>query len=281
MLYNLFLKANQKITLKNMYQKLCVTLRKIVFGSVLMFSIVSCVNTKKATYFNDIKNADFKDQSIEPQIQKNDQLSIIVTSLNPEATEVFNKPNQSVISSSSGNGVSSITTGYLVDDNGNIQFPILGSIKASGLTLKQLGDTIAATLTAKKLLTEPIVNVRIMNFRVTVLGEVNRPGVVPVANGKISLLEAIGMAGDMTVYAKRDNVLLIRVEDGNKIVRRLDLNDPAFVSASPYYYLKTNDVVYVETGKAKIANASSLRQNLPAILSGLSFLAIIVDRLTR
>lgn len=120
-----------------------------------------------------------------------------------------------------------------------------------------------------------------MNFRVTVLGEVNRPGVVPVANGKISLLEAIGMAGDMTVYAKRDNVLLIRVEDGNKIVRRLDLNDPAFVSASPYYYLKTNDVVYVETGKAKIANASSLRQNLPAILSGLSFLAIIVDRLTR
>jgi polysaccharide export outer membrane protein len=89
------------------------------------------------------------------------------------------------------------------------------------------------------------------------------------------------MAGDLTVYAKRDNVLLIRVEDGKKIVNRINLEDASFVSSSPYYYLKTNDVVYVETNKAKIGSTTTVRQALPAILSGLSFLAIIIDRLTR
>ncbi|HEX6915885.1 MAG TPA: polysaccharide biosynthesis/export family protein, partial [Chitinophagaceae bacterium] len=183
--------------------------------------------------------------------------------------------------SSSGNGVSSITTGYLVDQDGKITFPIIGKVKAEGLTLESLADTLESLLEEKKLLTDPIVNVRLMNFRVTVLGEVSRPTVVTSTNGRLSFLEALGMAGDLTVYAKRNNVLLIRVENGQKIVRRIDLMSPEFVSGSPYYYLKTNDVIYVEANKQKIGSTTTLRQTLPAILSGLSFLAIIIDRLTR
>ncbi len=244
-------------------------------------AFTSCVNTKRATNFNEIQNAVFTDQQIEPSIQKSDQLSIIVSSLNPEATEVFNKPNQSVISSSSGNGVTSITTGYLVDEQGNIVFPIVGKVHAEGLTQKRLADTLAYILTAKKLLIDPIVNIRLMNFKVTVLGEVSRPTVVYATSGRISMLEALGMAGDLTMYSKRDNILLIRVEDGKKITQRLDLTSPNFVSTSPYYYLKNNDVVYVETNKSKIGSTTTIRQTLPAILSGLSFVAIIIDRLTR
>ncbi len=248
---------------------------------LLLVTVTSCVNTKRATYFNDIQNSVHSDQAIDPTIQKNDQLSIIVTSLNPEATEVFNKPNESVISHSSGNGVSSITTGYLVDNQGNISFPIIGNVKAEGLTLDQLAVKLSTTLSERKLLIDPIVNVRLMNFRVTVLGEVGRPTVVTATNGKLSFLEALGMAGDLTIYGKRDNVLLIRVENGQKIVRRIDLMSPDFVSKSPYYYLKTNDVIYVEANKQKISSTTTLRQTLPAILSGLSFMAIIIDRLTR
>jgi polysaccharide export outer membrane protein len=263
-----------------MYRPTCMQKLWWLSGFIILI-LTACVNTKKATYFNNIKEADYADVEVEAAIQKNDLLSIIVTSLNPEATEVFNKPNQSVIASTSGTGVTSVTTGYLVDQQGNIVFPILGSVKAESISLKQLADTLQTQLTRNKLLTDPIVNVRIMNFKVTVLGEVSRPSVVAVPNGKISLLEAIGMAGDLTVYAERNNVLLIRVENGKKMVRRINLNSPEFISKSPYYYLKTNDVVYVETNKSKIGSTSTLRQTLPAILSGLSFAAIIIDRLTR
>jgi polysaccharide biosynthesis/export protein len=256
-------------------------LKHLLLFAFIALALTSCVNTKRATNFNNIKNATYTDQQVEPSVQKNDILSITVSSLNPEATEVFNKPNESVISASSGNGVSSITTGYLVDEQGNISFPIIGKVRAEGLTLKQLSDSLASLLTSKKLLIDPIVNVRLMNFKVTVLGEVSRPTVVFATNGKLSFLEALGMAGDLTSYSKRDNVLLIRTEDGKRITSRVDLTSPDFVSTSPYYYLKTNDVIYVEANKAKIRSSTSLWQALPAILSGLSFVTIILDRLTR
>jgi len=238
------------------------------------------VNTRKATYFNDLTNSESIDQDVESLIQKSDMISINVSSLNPEATAIFNAPNESVIASSSGTGTSSLTTGYLVDHEGNITFPVLGYVKAEGLTAKQLSDYLVKTLADKKLLVDPIVSVRMLNFKVTVLGEVNRPQVVPVPNGKISMLEAIGVAGDLTLFAKRDNVLLIRTENGKKITRRINLEEPGFIT-SPYYYLKTNDVVYVESNKSKINSTSSFRQNLPIYFSALSVLVVVIDRLTR
>jgi polysaccharide export outer membrane protein len=119
-----------------------------------------------------------------------------------------------------------------------------------------------------------------VNYKVTVLGEVNKPSVIPVPNEKITLLEAIGFAGDLTLFAKRDNVLLIREEQGKKTIKRLNLSSSEIFN-SPYYYLKSDDVVYVEANKAKVASTSSTRLWLPVLFSGLSLTAIVIDRITR
>ena len=120
-------------------------------------------------------------------------------------------------------------------------------------------------------------SIRFLNFRITVLGEVKNPTVINVPNEKISLLEAIGLAGDLTIYAKRDNVLVIREENGNKIIKRIDLNSDELLS-SPFYYLKSNDIVYVEPDKARVASAGRGQQWIPAVLSGLSVIVVIADR---
>jgi len=151
----------------------------------------------------------------------------------------------------------------------------LGDIFAAGLTQKQLENNITKLLIDKKLLFDPIVTARFLNFRVTVLGEVNRPGIVYVPSEQISILEAIGDAGDLTIYGLRDNVILIRQEGGEKLIKRLNLNSSKILQ-SPYYFLKSNDVIYVEPGKDKIASTSIAQQRLPVILSGLSLLIILL-----
>jgi polysaccharide export outer membrane protein len=266
---------------------------KIPFLCFLILTCVfltSCVNSKKVVYFNNIQDTILQTgglNNVESVIQANDQLSIGVSSLNPQASLIFNSPNQiSAVSSVStlsqgtpgGSGTMGSTSqpmGYLVSQDGNIKFPVLGKLKAAGLTKKQLEDEIANILNEKKLLIDPIVNVRFLNFRVTVLGEVARPTTINVSNEKISVLEALGLAGDLTIYGKRENVLLIREDGTKKIIKRLDLNSEKMLT-SPYYYLKTNDIVYVEPNTAKIASTSRTQQLLPIVLSGLSFVAIIV-----
>jgi polysaccharide export outer membrane protein len=208
-------------------------------------------------------------------------LSISVSSLNPEATFIFNTPNVPTITTgSSAAGGSSQMTGYLVNQQGTIQFPVLGNINAAGLTKKALADTITHRLITNKLLIDPIVNVRFLNFRVTVLGEVARPTVVSVPNERISILEALGIAGDLTIYGKRDNVLLIREENGKKIIRRIDLNSASILS-SPYYYLKTNDIIYVEPNNSRVAGAERSQQLIPIALGALSLLVVILTNITR
>jgi polysaccharide export outer membrane protein len=243
---------------------------------------VSCVNTRKAVYFNDIQDSTIPLTlaDLEPVIQKNDLLSITVSSLNTKATETFNAPNTATIQGGSSMGNAIQATGYLVDQEGNIQFPILGKIKATGLTKKALTDNITKSLIDTKQLLDPIVNIRYLNYRVTVLGEVAHPTVVNVPNEKITLLEAIGLAGDLTLFAKRDNVMVLREEDGKRIIKRLDLNSNEILT-SPYFYLKTNDIVYVEPNKAKIRSTNRISEWLPVVFSGLSLAAIIIDRLTR
>lgn len=250
---------------------------------------VSCINTKKFVYFNNVQDTTLKstDVNIESVIQKSDLLNITVSSLNPEASLVFNLSNQAV-STSSLSVASNPTTGsftpasgsqpigYLVSSEGTIKFPVLGTLQAAGLTKKQLEQEITTSLIDKKLLVDPIVNVRFLNFRVTVLGEVARPTTINVANERISILEALGLAGDLTIYGKRDNVLLIREDGAKKIIHRINLNSEQILS-SPYYYLKTNDIVYVEPNSSRIASTSRTQQLLPIILSGLSFIAVIVS----
>ncbi|HWK03595.1 MAG TPA: polysaccharide biosynthesis/export family protein [Puia sp.] len=255
-----------------------------VLSTLLLFFTTSCVNTRKAVYFNNIPDTILTNTASikEPLIEKNDLLSITVSSLNAEASTIFNTPNlttavSSVTAGSTGvPGVGSPQfTGYLVNQDGSIKFPVLGTLPVAGLTKKQLEETIADSLAARQLLVDPIINVRFLNFRVTVLGEVAKPTTINVSNERISILEALGLAGDLTIYAKRDNVLLIREEGNKKIIKRIDLNSEKILS-SPYYYLKTNDIVYVEPGKTKIYSTSRALQLAPAILAALGFIAIIV-----
>ena len=254
---------------------------KFVIYLLLLSFLSSCVNTRTATYFNDLRDSEipFEATNLEPQIQKNDLLNITVSSLNAEATQIFNLHNASsqlsVIS-----GSISHSNGYLVDQQGLIQFPILGNIKAAGLTKKELKDFIVAGIVKRNLLYDPIVNIRYLNYKITVLGEVANPSVINVPNEKVSLLDAIGLAGDLTMYARRDNILVIREEDGKRISKHINLNDVGLFT-SPYYYLKSNDVIYVSPNKARVASTSRSNQWLPLVFSGLSFAIIAVDRLVR
>jgi polysaccharide biosynthesis/export protein len=260
--------------------------RVIPLIAIIALFTASCHTTKAPIYFNNIKDTLFKGTgyNVESIIRPNDLLNINVTSLNPEASVIFNAP----IASQGGTNIASNTasnvtapgqsTGYLVTNDGLIQLPVLGSMKAAGLTKSQLKDNITKELVDRKLLVDPIVTIRFTNFRVTILGEVARPTVVNVPSEKISILEAIGLAGDLTIYAKRDNVVLIREEEGTKIVRRLNLN-ATDIFTSPYYYLKSNDIIYAEPNENRIAMTSETRQLLPIILSALTLIVIFLDRL--
>lgn len=260
-------------------------LRIAIYCSILCCStILSCSSTKEAIYFNGTGNKVFSGhiESLEPVIHANDLLSINVNSLNPAASEIFNvsNPSSARISNAAATSTVSPVLGYLVDQEGYVLLPFLGKVKAAGLTKKEFQEKVKHELVDKKFLVDPIVDVRYLNYKVSVLGEVARPSVLTIPNEKVTLLEALGLAGDLTIFASRDNVLLIREENGVKRLVRIDLTSDE-IFTSPYYYLKSNDIIYVEPNKTKIQNASSTRLWLPVIFSGLTVVFIAIDRLTR
>ena len=256
------------------YLAVCCAL--IAFAAVLP----GCSNTEKLVYFNNIQDQVIKGNTLtgEPLIQKNDILSITVSSLNAEASALFNAPNNNVYTINTQTTLGTGTlAGYLVDPSGNIQFPVLGTIAVVGKSKSQLSQYITSQLNEKKLLVDPIVNVRFLNFRVSVLGEVNRPGVFTIPNEKLSILEALGLAGDITMYGKKENVLLIREDDnGQKNIKRLNLNSQEIFN-SPYYFLRSNDVIYVEPTKDRVAREKTTLI-LPIVFSMVSLMIVILDR---
>jgi polysaccharide export outer membrane protein len=193
---------------------------------------------------------------VEPIIRKGDILSIIVFSDNPEATKIY---NQSLITTSTSAGSSTGATingsgpaapGYQVDVNGDIVFQGLGKIKVEGLTKAALKDTLDARL--DPFLKNPYYSIRFLNYKFTMMGEVGRPGIVSIPGERVNILEAIAMAGDLTPYARRDSVFIIRENNNIREFARLDLRNPN-VMASPYFYLQQNDIVIVEPTKKKAA----------------------------
>lgn len=236
-----------------------------------LLTLNSCVNTQKAVYFNNVGDTEILStiEDKEPVIEKKDLLSISVSSLSVESSQMFNAPNVTTTQITTSTGLVNQASGYLVDQDGYIQFPMIGDLKAAGITKKELRENIRKGLIERKLLLDPIVNIRYLNFKVTVLGEVNRATVVTVPNEKISLLEAIGLAGDLTIFGKRDNIMVIRTEEGKKIIKRINLNSGEIFKSS-YYYLKPNDIVYVEPNKSRVAASGRTQQILPIIFSGLS-----------
>jgi polysaccharide export outer membrane protein len=257
---------------------------RYIFTALLIGAFFcSCINTRRATYFNDLPDTASYRQLAVPEviIRRNDVLSINVSSPNPDASRLFNLSNNPQVRSSTPTGDQIEPAGYLVDKDGNVRFLMLGVIKAEGRTRKQLQEEIRNALIDRKLLLEPVVEIRLLNFKVTVLGEVTRPTVITVPNERITLLEALGLAGDLTIFAKRNNVLVIREEDdGVRTTKKLDLGSTELFN-SPYYYLRSNDVVYVEPNRARVASATRVTQLLPVIISALTASVLILDRLFR
>jgi polysaccharide export outer membrane protein len=265
-----------------MYQTTLRTKLKNFQGFILVVLILfstSC-STKKVVYFDGINNVTIRSKfppNIESEIQINDLLSITVSSANPQASAIFNAPNESTPTTSSATSYgNTLTIGYLVNLNGDILFPVLGKIHAQGLTKSQLQALLTKQLVDSKQLVDPIVTIRQLNFRVSVLGEVAKPGVYTTPNEKISLLEDLSFAGDITIYGKKDNVLLVREDDkGDKLIVRIDLTSSNLFT-SPYYYLKSNDVIYVEPSQNR-EKKERFAQITPIILSVVSLLIITIS----
>ncbi len=242
---------------------------------VLFLFIVSCASKKDILYLQgangEIKNE--KNIQYEPTIQADDVLLIVVSAENPEVAIPYN--SQYISFSANTPGVLSQSQQlqtYLVDKEGNVFFPMFGKIKLAGQTRVEAIKTIGNLLSND--IKNALVNVRILNFKISVLGEVNRPGVQQVNSERITLLEAISAAGDLTIYGKRNEITVIREKDGIKSVNKVDITHKEFIN-SPFYYLSQNDVVYVEPNKTKI-NSSAVGPNAQVILYAISIISTIL-----
>ena len=256
----------------------------LVIGSVFLMS--SCSVTKKVPYFQDISainKSELSDGAVfhELTIQSDDILSISMITIDPASAMPVNQlAGQSMntsIQSALNPAPSNATNGFLVDKNGEVDISVVGKVKVEGLTTYQARDLIKSK--AAVVYRDPNVQVRYANFRVTVLGEVARPSTYVVPNEKVSVLDALGLAGDLTIFGKRENILLIRDNDGKKEFVRLDLNSSQLFK-SPFYYLKQNDVIYVEPNKGKAASLNQARTQTFAIIgTALSVLIVLFSRL--
>lgn len=240
-------------------------MKKVLFPLLVLVAtmiVSSCGNVKNVAYLQNSDSIDFN-RSVylyDARIMPKDVLTITVNTVNPEASAPFNlivstELNTSTVGRNIGSSRALQT--YLVDNNGCIEFPVLGTIEVGGLTKsmceKLLHDKIKPYLNAAE---NPVVTVRMSNYKISVLGEVARPGMFTVGNEKINILEALAQAGDLTIYGVRDNVKLIRENaNGKKEIHTLNLNDANIIS-SPYYYLQQNDIVYVEPNKVKAQNST-------------------------
>ena len=252
----------------------------------LFFAQASCVEYKNIVNFRSAPDS-LATKSIplptipEHHILPDDQLSITIYSLDPAAVAPLNLNSVAGSSSFSPTGQTEapiVGAGYLVDREGYIEMPVIGKLKAGGLSVQQLKDTISQK--ALRYVNDPIVNIRYLNFRFTVLGEVTRPGTFVVANENVTLLQALGMAGDFTNYSNRANVLVVREQDGQQVFQYLNLQSQD-IFRSPYFYLQKNDLVYVEPMSQKTASIADPATKILPYVSVLITLATLTVTILR
>lgn len=256
----------------------------LLLVAIICIFITSCSSKRNLSYFSDLPDSvAYKAKLLniaETRIHTGDILSITVSSPSPESNVIF---NNYVVNNTSGatdpTQIASTSTqtpmGYEVDKEGQISFPVLGKIELAGLTKEMATDKLNQAL--KQYIKNPIVNIRFLNFHITVIGEVNKPATFTIQNDRINVLEALGFAGDLTVYGKRENVLLIRQNGDSRTMVRLNLNNKSILE-SPYFYLQQNDVVYVEPDKSKIQLTNSSRAT-SFIVAGATVLGILISKL--
>ena len=227
---------------------------------------MACSTPARITYFQDLRPGESEQQVVaatEIKVRPGDKLSIIVNSRDPQLTQLFNLPyvtqqigRGSTSTSSPSNATSQGVSGYTVDEEGMIDFPVLGKIEIAGKNREEIAAFIKEELLAKNLVKDPVVTVEYMNLCISVLGEVASPGRYSIDRDKVTLLDAISMAGDLTIYGKREKVLVLREENGVQRVYGVNLCSAEHLYTSPVYYLRQNDVVYVEPNNVRARQAT-------------------------
>ncbi len=264
----MYLYSNYRLPMKT-------TIYHGLFLLIISAFLASCAAKKKMIYFQgDLGNQE-ANKNYNPVFHTDDVISIIVMGMDAETVKPFNLPAQNITNSLGGGYSQGIQTpiGYLVDVNGNIDFPVIGQIKTAGLTRSAMIDSLKLKL--KPYLSNATILIRILNFKVTVLGEVKTPGTFTIPNERVTLPEALGIAGDLLITGKRKNVMVIRDTEGKKTEHRIDLTSKDLFS-SPVYYLNQNDVVYVEPNRPKI-NSSVINQvNAAIIISAASLITAVM-----
>jgi polysaccharide export outer membrane protein len=246
-----------------------------VFTSLLLFT--NCATRNQFVYFQDNKDTSI-DTVHTLKLKEGDILNIKVFGCDEESIKIFNIPttnNQNVNRNYFSGG--SPSNGYLINKIGEIDFPLIGKIKITDLSIEEATDLIKLKLNTY--LKDPKVSIQIQNFKITILGDVKNPGTIEVPNEKITLIEAIGIAGDLNITAKRKNILLLRDENGIKKQYRIDLTNNNFIN-SPIYYLAQNDVIYIEANQAKI-NSSNVTGSSSILVAIASLVITTVNILTK
>jgi polysaccharide export outer membrane protein len=250
-----------------------------IIGIALIGLLAACSTPKNITYFKDVPDTILEHTIPQaayytPVIQPDDILQVTIQTLDPTATSML---NQSVGTPATAPAAANTISGYLVDKDGYVVLPLIGKVMVKDKTTDMIRDDIQTK--AAEFYKDPVVNVRFANFKVTVLGEVTKPSTYVMPNEKVTLLDAIGMAGDLTIYGKRENVLLIREKNGTKEFVRFNLNESNLFK-SPYFYLHQGDVIYVEPNKAKVASTDLTQVKRISIMTSiLSLLIVAVSRI--
>lgn len=259
-------------------------IKNLMAAFALVVVLGSCASREKLQYYQGIEQAVQQDAvTYNPVLKQDDLLMIIVSAPNALAAKDFNFSEFGVIGDGSNfrspdqAGVQLRYQSYLIDNRGIINFPVVGEVKLSGLTRFEAIALLNSKITPY--ISKPSIMLRILNYKVTVQGEVNQPGIFPINSERITLPEALAMAGDLTIQGKRDNILIIREVDGKKSYNFVDITKADFIN-SPFYYLSQNDVVYVEPNKTKM-NSSAVGANISIILTSVSLLITIAALLIR
>lgn len=244
---------------------------------IILFALVSCSPSRNIVYLSDLKGIEYSEEiknKIDPQIQPDDILSITVNSLNPESNLLFNSGVLQTLGTANNTpNTNRANDGYLVDQKGAINFPVLGRVELAGLSKEQATEKMTAEI--KKSVKNPIVNIRFLNFKVTVIGEVNKPSTLNVPSERLNVIEALGLAGDLTPYGRRENILIIRERNGIRSTTRVNLGSKDILN-SPSFYLQQNDIVYVEPVKSRGIQSSTGFSYLPIVSFVISTLSILL-----
>lgn len=251
---------------------------KLLLCPVVLMIFFSCGSRKNMVYLqpDSVRINTLYEQYV-PTIQSNDILTVVVTAADPRVTAPFNPVSTMATNNLTQQTDMALRPTYTVDQKGDITLPMLGKVKVAGLTRIEAIEKIRMELS--QYIKDPGVNINFNNFRVSVLGEVARPGSFIMPTERVTILEAIGMAGDLTIRGVRENVMIVREINGEKSTHRVDLTQQNLLN-SPYYYLAQNDVIYVEPNKSQINN-SKLGANTNVIISIASLLITVISVLTR